>query len=102
MENYIKDYLTNINKMKSDNIFKLDYNEQSLKNNLKFNSWKNIMLQKYGNDVKCSYDGLYFHCINESFRNLPLCSSIYPSSFNLFVIIAQKLCMTIIHFVIVV
>ena len=102
MENDIKDYLTNINKMKSDNIFKLDYNEQSLKNNLKFNSWKNIMLQKYGNDVKCSYDGLYFYYTNESFRNLPLCSSIYPSSVNLFVIIDQKLCMIIIHLVIVV
>ena len=83
MENDIENHLTNnINEMKADNIFKLDYNGQSLKNNLKFNSWKDIILQKYGNDAKlfkCSYDGIYFYCSYESFRKLPLCSSICPS-----------------------
>ena len=83
MENDIENHLTtNINEIKTDNLFRLDYKGQSLKDNLKFNSWKNRMLQKYGNDAKlfkCSYDSIYFYCSNESFRKLPLCSSICPS-----------------------
>ena len=53
MEKDIENYLTNsINEMKTDNIFRFDYKEQSLKGNLKFYSWKNKMLQKLGNDAK--------------------------------------------------
>ena len=65
MENDIENHLSNINEMKTDNMLMLDYDGQSLKDNLKFNSWKNIMLQKYGNDAKlfkCSYDAIYFYC----------------------------------------
>ena len=82
MENDIENHLTtNINEIKTDNLFRLDYKGQSLKDNLKFNSWKNQMFKKYGNDAKlfkCSFDSIYFYCTNESFRKLPLCSSIYP------------------------
>ena len=82
MENDIENHLSNINEMKTDNMLMLDYDGQSLKDNLKFNSWKNIMLQKYGNDAKlfkCSYDAIYFYCSYESFRKLPLYSSQCPS-----------------------
>ena len=82
MENDIENHLTSINEMEVDNMLKLDYDGQSLKNNEKFNSWKKIMLKKYGNDAKlfkCSYDEIYFYCAYESFRKLPLCSSKCPS-----------------------
>lgn len=82
MENDIENHLTNINENKTDNMFMLDYDGQSLKDNSKFNSWKNIMLQKYGNDsklFKCSYDAIYFYCPYESFKKLPLCSSKCPT-----------------------
>ena len=60
MEKDIENYLTNsINEMKTDNIFRLDYKEQSLKGNLKFYSWKNKMLQKLGNDAKNRVFTLY-------------------------------------------
>ena len=82
MENDIEIHLTSINDMKTDNMFMLDYDGQSLKNNAKFNLWKDIMLQKYGNDAKlfkCFYDAIYFYSPYESFRKLPLCSSNCPS-----------------------
>jgi len=82
MENDIENHLTSINEMEADNMLKLDYDGQSLKNNEKFNSWKKIMLKKYGNDAKlfkCSYDAIYFYCTYESFRELPLYSSNCPS-----------------------
>ena len=86
MENDIKNYLANnINEIKTDIMFMLDYKGQSLKNNIKFDSWKNKMLQKYGNDAKlfkCTYDKAYFYSSNESFKKLPLCSSICPACNN--------------------
>ena len=82
MENDIEHHLVNINEIKTDNMFKLDYKGQSLKDNSRFNSWKKRMLQIYGNDAKlfkCSYDNVYFYSSNEDFKNMPLCSSKCPS-----------------------
>ena len=79
MENEKENYLIDINGEKIENIFKLDYKEQSLKDNSKFNSWRNTMLQKYGNDAKlfkCSYDKIYFYSSN---KKLSSCSSVCPS-----------------------
>jgi len=82
MENDIEHHLVNINEIRTDNMFKLDYKGQSLKDNSKFNSWKKRMIQIYGNDAKlfkCSYDNAYFYSSNEDFKNMPLCSSKCPS-----------------------
>ena len=79
MENVKENYLIDINGEKIENIFKLDYKEQSVKDNSKFNSWRNRMLQKYGNDAKlfkCSYDKIYFYPSN---KKLSSCSSTCPS-----------------------
>ena len=50
-----------------ENIFKLDYKEQNLNNNLNFIKWKNEMLEKYGRDAKlfkCVKDNLFFYVSN--------------------------------------
>ena len=46
-----------------NNIFQLEYQNQVLDNNIKFQKWKNSMLKKYGSDAKlfkCKKDNILF------------------------------------------
>ena len=65
MENEFQANLTEKEDINPPNIFKLDYEGQSLKDNTKFELWKTKMLSKYGNNAKlykCKIDNLYFYC----------------------------------------
>ena len=56
----------------SENIFKLDYKDQSLKSNSLFNTWKNKMLLKYGRDAKlfkCKSENLFFYIPYQEYKN---------------------------------
>ena len=65
MENEINIIEDNLNeKLKSDNIFQLEYWNQSLKNNIKFIKWKESLFKKYNNNLKifrCKKDKILFY-----------------------------------------
>ena len=64
MENEFQANLTEKEDINPPNIFKLDYEGQSLKDNIKFELWKTKMLNKYGNNAKlykCKIDNIYFY-----------------------------------------
>ena len=84
MENEIDTGLTNSNE-NNPNIFLLDYKEQKLKNNSKFEEWKKKMIKIYGNDAKifkCKRENIYFYVSYESCKNslylirCPLCDKL--------------------------
>ena len=66
----------------SENIFKLDYKDQSLKSNSLFNAWKNKMLLKYGRDAKlfkCKNENLFFYVPYQEYKNKFFFSGKCPS-----------------------
>ena len=71
MENDGKQKLLNIdnnNKQSSINIFNLEYENQTVKNNINFNKWKEIMNNKYegkGEIYKCPLGNHYFYGIKK-------------------------------------
>ena len=87
MENEGNEKTINLNeKFEQNNIFYLDYGEQKVINNKKYQIWNESMLQKYGNDAKlfrCIQDKILFYvsyadCIDDpSFKcKCPICGNI--------------------------
>ena len=67
MENDKNELINNENLMSSD-VFKIEYIDQKLDNNTKFQNWKKDMRNIYGNKlkiIKCSKDNIYF-CTNKN------------------------------------
>ena len=63
------------------NIFKLDYINQNVNNNIHFQSWKQSMLEKYGTDAKlfrCTKNGLLFFTSNLECKKYPFYKSKCP------------------------
>ena len=82
MENDNEIILNEENDLKTENIFHLDYKGQALKSTKKFITWKNRMLEKYGNNAKlfkCIYENAYFYVSKKDFNNMHLYKSICPS-----------------------
>ena len=83
MEVDLENNLTNKIDTTSKYFFEVEYEGQTLKDNLKFESWKKKMLKKYGEKAKlyqCKYDNIYYYDTNEnndkiSFNGIkcPLC-----------------------------
>ena len=75
MENeLVESNLSQNNTSRSDEVFKLDYENLKLENNTHFDNWKNEMLKKYGNDAKlfnCIYDNLYFYVPYNDCKSMP-------------------------------
>ena len=64
-----------------DEIFKLDYLEQNLDNNIEFQKWKELMINKYGKNskiFKCSEDKILFFVKNEDCKRYPFYKCICP------------------------
>ena len=64
MENDLENNLIEKVDINSENIFKFDYEGQSLKDNNNFKLWKTKMLNIYGNNAilyKCKKDNIYFY-----------------------------------------
>ena len=83
MEIEINDFIENENTI--DTIYELDFENQNLENNLKYQKWKKVMLDKYGNNIKifkCNYDRILF-CIKDCelkenipyFKKCPKCKN---------------------------
>ena len=75
MENeLIESNLSKNNLSSSDDVFKLDYENQKTENNAHFDNWQNKMIKKYGNDAKlfkCIYDNLYFYVSYNDCKSMP-------------------------------
>ena len=57
-----------------ESIFTIDYADQNLDNNIKFQEWKNSMIKKYGNDAKlfkCEKDKILFYSNYKDCISLP-------------------------------
>ena len=70
MENDKNELINNENLMSSD-VFKIEYIDQKLDNNTKFQNWKKDMRNIYGNKlkiIKCPKDIIYF-CTNKNESN---------------------------------
>ena len=79
----------------STSVFKLEYIEQNVNNNIEYQKWKEIMLIKFGNNAKqykCNKDKILFYstynvCLNEYYYykcKCPICNNYicYFCSFN--------------------
>ena len=56
-----------------ENIFKIDYDNQNLDNNIEYKNWKNIMKKKFGKNgklFKCIKDKILFYDNYENYKNL--------------------------------
>ena len=79
MENDIKEKEINEDNLGlNENVFGIEYIGQNLKKNEKFLNWKNIMLEKLGNEAKlffCKNDKIYFYgYVSSSFTSIcPIC-----------------------------
>ena len=81
MENENNSELCDKNISNSECAFKLDYPNQPLKENKKFQNWKIQMLKRYGKDAKlfkCNYDNCYFYGTNKECRTKPYGSAYCP------------------------
>ena len=81
MENENDNELCDKNIYNSECAFKLDYSNQSLKENKEFQNWKIQMLERYGNDAKlfkCKYDNCYFYGTNKECKTRPYKSAYCP------------------------
>ena len=81
MENENDSELDDKNISNSECAFQLDYSNQSLKENKKFQKWKIQMLKKYGNDAKlfkCKNDNCYFYGSNKECKTKPLGAAYCP------------------------
>ena len=81
MENENDSELDDKNISNSECVFQLDYSNQSLKENKKFQKWKIQMLKKYGNDAKlfkCKNDNCYFYGSNKECKTKPLGAAYCP------------------------
>ena len=71
MENEVSLEDVNLNEqllLKDKNIFKLDYENQNVNNNINYLYWKDSILKKYGNDIKifkCNKCKILFYSQNE-------------------------------------
>ena len=74
MENENDSELYNKNISNPECAFKLDYSNQSLKDNIEFQNWKIQMIKRYGNDAKlfkCKHDNCYFYETNKECKTRP-------------------------------
>ena len=81
MENDMANNLTQIVNINSENIFKIDYEGQSLKDNKNFKLWKIKMLNIYDNNAKlykCKNDNIYFYEPIRNNKNIILYGTICP------------------------
>ena len=79
LENNLTDKIDTTSKY----FFEVEYEGQTLKDNIKFESWKKKILKKYGEKAKlyqCKYDNIYYYDTNKnndkiSFNGIqcPLC-----------------------------
>ena len=91
MENENDSELDDKNISNSECAFQLDYSNQSLKENKKFQKWKIQMLKKYGNDAKlfkCKNDNCYFYGSNKEAKLILMAQLIAQNVVDQFVIIA--------------
>ena len=80
MENDIN---SNLTKNELENIFKLDYENQKLENNIEYEKWKDSIKNNYGNDViifRCLEDNILFSNENNNsnsfyFIKCPICNN---------------------------
>ena len=82
MENYSKEKeIYEDNLISNENMFKIEYKGQNLKNNQKFLNWKNMIFEKYKESAKlfyCDKDKIFFYTYWDSyqsffFRVCPIC-----------------------------
>ena len=82
MENYSKEKeIYEDNLISNENMFKIEYKGQSLKNNQKFLNWKNMIFEKYKESAKlfyCDKDKIFFYTNWDSrqsffYRICPIC-----------------------------
>ena len=78
----------------SINIFKLQYKDQNVNDNIEYQKWKKLMLKEYGNnsiEFKCNKDKILFYskyndCLNDYYYKCkcPICNNYicYFCSFN--------------------
>ena len=69
------------NESNLDNIFKLEFKDQNYKNNLKFISWRDSMIRKFGRNAKlfkCILDNILFYTTNKDCKNYPFYKSTCP------------------------
>ena len=74
MENEKESQLNEINILESNNVFQLEYDNQSLKRSKNFIDWENKMKKKFGKDAKlfkCVYDNIYYFATNEECKTRP-------------------------------
>jgi hypothetical protein len=74
MENEKESKLNEINIVESKNVFKLDYNGQSLKGNKNFIDWENNMKKELGSNAKlfkCIYDNIYYFVSDVECKTIP-------------------------------
>jgi len=58
----------------NNNIFKLDYFNQNLTNNIKFTKWNQLMIKEYGNNIKlfkCKVDNIFFYLNYDECLKIP-------------------------------
>ena len=73
--------LVEINNLESNNIFKLEYKGQLLKNNARYQTWKQSMIKKYGENpkqFKCLEDNILFYTNYENYWSFPSYKSKCP------------------------
>jgi len=82
------------NNYTSINVFKLQYKDQNVNNNIEYQKWKKLMLKEYGNnsmEFKCKNDKILFYskyniCLNDFYYKCkcPICNKYicYFCSFN--------------------
>ena len=78
----------------SINVFKLQYKDQNVSNNIEYQKWKKLMLKEYGNsamEFKCNKDKILFYsayndCLNDFYYKCkcPICNNYicYFCSYN--------------------
>ena len=79
--NGIDEVLNESKEHNSYNQFKLDYNNQQLEGNIKFQKWKNLMIAQYGRNAKlfkCLNDDVLFYSFNKDCKKHPIYKSICP------------------------
>jgi hypothetical protein len=65
----------------SSNVFKPDYDNQILENNLEYQRWHSTLINKYGNRgkfYKCSKDGILFYMPEEEGNNIYINEGLCP------------------------
>ena len=70
-----------INSELPENIFKLEYFNQNLNDNVEYQKWNNLMIKKYGRKAKlfkCQDDDILFYTSNEDCKSHPFYQSVCP------------------------